>query len=72
MRGDGNYEAYVFAEIVALDAQLLPSLSELLANRQIQTEGIMEAAAQQPAMLDAKKQEYREGFLYKLKSFFEL
>ena len=62
----------VFAEIVALDPQLLPSLSELLANRQIQTEGIMEAAAHQPAMLAAKKQEYREGFLYKLRSFFEL
>ena len=61
-----------FAEIVAVDPQLLPSLSELLANRQIQTEGIMEAAAHQPAMLAAKKQEYREGFLYKLRSFFEL
>ena len=62
----------VFAEIVALDAQLLPGLSELLANRQMQTEDIMEAAAQQPAMLAAKEQEYRAGFLHKLKSFFEL
>ena len=62
----------IFAEIVALDAQLLPSLSELLANRQMQTEDIMEAAAQQPAMLAAKEQEYRAGFLSKLKSFFEL
>ena len=62
----------VFAEIIALDSQLLPGLSELLAKRQMQTEDIMQAAAQQPSMLAAKEEEYRAGFLDKLRSFFEL
>jgi CRP-like cAMP-binding protein len=62
----------VFAEIVALDAGLLPALSTLLATRRLQTEGIIHAATHQPSMLAEKEQEYRAGFLHSLKSFFEL
>ena len=62
----------VFAEIVASDSELLPNLSELLANRQMQTEDIRQAAALQPAMLAAKEQEFRAGILHTLKAFFEL
>ena len=62
----------VFAEIIARDSQLLPGLSELLAKRQMQTEDIIQAAAQQPSILAAKEEEYRAGFLHKLRSFFEL
>ena len=62
----------VFAEIFSRDSELLPRLSELLASRQMQTEGIVQAAVQQPAVFAAKEEEYRAGFLHKLKSFFEL
>ena len=62
----------VFAEIFTRDSELLPRLGELLASRQLQTEGIVQAASQQPAILAAKEQEYRAGFVDKLKSFFEL
>ena len=62
----------VFAEIVSQDAELLPRLSELLARRQIETEGIVAAHAQRSASLEAKVQEYQATFLTRLKSFFEL
>ena len=61
----------VFADIIARDAGLLPRLSELLARRQMETEGI-QARAQQSPVIDAKRQEYQNSFLTKLKSFFEL
>ncbi len=61
----------VFAEIIARDPGLLPRLSELLARRQLETEGI-QARVQQSTALDAKQQEYQESFLGRLKSFFEL
>ena len=47
-------------------------MSELLAQRQLATEGIVAARAQQSALLIAKQQEYQAGFLSKLRSFFEL
>ena len=62
----------VFAEIIARDSQLLPGLSDLLAKRQMQTEDIIQAAVQPPSILAAKEEEYRAGFLHKLRSFFEL
>ena len=61
----------MFADIIARDAGLLPRLSELLAQRQLETEGI-QARAQQSPVIDAKQHEYQLGFLTKLKSFFEL
>ena len=62
----------VFAEIVAQDEGLLPRLSELLASRQMQTEGIVAARAQRGATLAAREKEYQAGFLQRLKSFFDL
>lgn len=61
-----------FGEIIAADAGLLQRLSELLAQRQLATEGIVQARAQQSSLLIAKQQEYQAGFLSKLRSFFEL
>ena len=61
-----------FGEIIAGDADLLQRLSELLAQRQLATEGIVAARAQQSALLIAKQQEYQAGFLSKLRGFFEL
>ncbi len=61
-----------FGEIIAGDPDLLQRLSELLAQRQLATEGIVAARAQQSALLIAKQQEYQAGFLSKLRSFFEL
>ena len=61
----------VFADIVARDAGLLPRLSELLARRQMETEGI-QARVQQSTVIDARQQEYQKSFMTKLKSFFEL
>ena len=62
----------VFAELVQKDDDLLPRLSELLARRKLETEGIAKAHAAQPAVVAAMEQEYQAGFLDKLRSFFEL
>ena len=62
----------IFGEIIARDVDLLQRLSELLAQRQLATEGIVQARAQQSSLLIAKQQEYQAGFLSKLRSFFEL
>ncbi len=62
----------VFADAIQRDPEVLTRLSALLAHRQMQTEDIMQAHAQQPALMAAKEQEYQEGFLHTLKSFFEL
>ena len=61
-----------FGEIIAKDADLLQRLSALLAQRQLANDGIVQARAQHPALVDAKAQEYQDGFLDKLRSFFEL
>ena len=61
-----------FGEAVAHDADLLGRLSELLARRQLANDGIVQARAQHPALIEAKQQEYQAGFLDKLRSFFEL
>ena len=62
----------IFAEIVAQDEGLLPRLSELLASRQMQTDGIVAARAQRGAGLEKSALEYQAGFLQRLKSFFDL
>ena len=62
----------VFAEIIARDQGLLPRLSELLASRQMQNDGIAAAQAQRGTDDQAQKREYQAGFLRRLKSFFDL
>ncbi|MBV9658313.1 MAG: mechanosensitive ion channel [Verrucomicrobia bacterium] len=63
----------VFAEIIVSDPSLLPRLSDLLARRQMETEGILQArAADDAALAGEKAEEYRAGFLSKLRSFFEV
>jgi CRP-like cAMP-binding protein len=63
----------VFGDAIQRDPELLTRLSELLARRQMQTDKIVEAHAQQPASTAAAtEQEYQEGFLHTIKSFFEL
>ena len=62
----------VFGDIIARDAGLLQRLSELLASRQLENEGIVQARVQQNSSIIAKAQEYQAGFLHKLRSFFEL
>jgi CRP-like cAMP-binding protein len=51
--------------------ELLNKLSELLAARQLETEGIV-AARLQAGAVQAKKTEYQASFLGKLKKFLEL
>ncbi len=62
----------VFAEVVARDPELLPRLSELLARRQLETEGLLQARAADSAAAGDRAEEYRAGFLTRLKSFFEV
>ena len=50
--------------------ELLPTLSELLAQRRLRTEGALAESAQ--ARSGAQQQEYATTFLNRLKSFFEL
>ena len=61
----------VFAEVIARDPALLPQLSELLARRQMETEGI-QARVQRSSIIDAKQQEYEQGIMARLKSFFDV
>ncbi len=61
-----------FGEIIAADAGLLQRLSELLAQRQMKNDGIVQARAQHSALVIAKQQEYQASFLDKLRSIFEL
>ena len=62
----------VFAEIIARDEGLLPRLSEMLASRQMQNEGIAAASAQRGVALRAQEKEYQAGFLQRLKAVFDL
>jgi small-conductance mechanosensitive channel/CRP-like cAMP-binding protein len=61
----------VFAEILQNNETLVQKLGELLAQRRMETEGIL-AAGGENAQLATKQKEYTEGFLKKLYSFFEL
>jgi small-conductance mechanosensitive channel/CRP-like cAMP-binding protein len=51
--------------------ELLSKLSELLARRQLETDGIL-AAQSQTSLIRAKQSEYQAGFLGRLRQFFEL
>jgi CRP-like cAMP-binding protein len=61
----------VMADLLRDSPDCLTSLSELLAQRKLETEGIVRGAAQ-PADQAAKENEYRATFLRRLKTFFEL
>ena len=58
----------ILAPIISASPELLESLSDLLAGRRMQNEGIVAEAA--GAALQAKKHDYKVGFLGKLKTFF--
>ena len=61
----------VLARSLKENPDLLATLSELLAKRQLDTEGIV-AANTKPGVVAAKRAEYAHGFLDKLRVFFEL
>jgi small-conductance mechanosensitive channel/CRP-like cAMP-binding protein len=61
----------VLAEILQQNEPLVQKLSELLAQRRMETEGIV-ASSSEGAQLATKQKEYTDGFLKKLYSFFEL
>jgi CRP-like cAMP-binding protein len=61
----------ILAEILQENETLVQQLSELLAQRRMETEGIV-ASSSESAQLATKQKEYTEGFLKKLYSFFEL
>lgn len=61
----------VLAEVFQENETLVQKLSELLAQRRMETEGIVASSAGS-AQLATKQKEYTEGFLKKLYSFFEL
>jgi len=63
----------VFAEIVSRDETILTRLSELLAQRKLETEGFTSRSRETAGNLVAEKEkEYKANFLRRLKSFFEL
>lgn len=47
-------------------------LGQLLAQRQLETEGVLDAAEPDPAAAETRRAEYEEGFLKKVQAFFEL
>jgi small-conductance mechanosensitive channel/CRP-like cAMP-binding protein len=61
----------VLAEILQQNEALVGKLSELLAQRRMETEGIL-ASSTSSAQLATRQKEYTEGFLKKLYSFFQL
>jgi CRP-like cAMP-binding protein len=61
----------VIAEILQENEPLVQKLSELLAQRRLETEGILATNAGN-AQLPAKQKEYTDSFLKKLYSFFDL
>ncbi len=61
-----------FARLIEKDPELLPRLSELLAKRQMETEGILNFETEQATAIYQTQQAYRASFLEKLRSFFEL
>jgi small-conductance mechanosensitive channel/CRP-like cAMP-binding protein len=60
----------VLAKSLAENPQLLKQLSELLARRQMETEGLL--ASETPTSMGERQSRYAAGFLGKLRQFFEL
>jgi small-conductance mechanosensitive channel len=61
----------VLASLLKEFPELLEKLSELLARRELETEGIV-AAQSRPGLITAKQVEYKANFMGKLRKFFEL
>jgi CRP-like cAMP-binding protein len=61
----------IMAEFLQNKPDLLQKLSELLARRKLETEGVLAENAQKHVVL-VRQGEYTARFLAKLKSFFEL
>jgi small-conductance mechanosensitive channel/CRP-like cAMP-binding protein len=62
---------HVMGQIVRESPDCLRQLSEILAKRKIETEGVVKGASL-PGDQAAKENEYRATFLHRLKTFFEL
>jgi len=60
-----------FAEILQSNPELLQKLSEMLAKRRLETEGIL-ASTTETKTIETKQEEYTANFLSRLSSFFEL
>lgn len=61
----------LFAEVLQSNETLLRKLSEMLAQRRLETEGILASTAEEKTIL-TKQEEYAANFLARLYSFFEL
>jgi CRP-like cAMP-binding protein len=62
----------VMGEVVRESPDCLKQLSELLAKRRMETEGILKDATSSTAERAAKQREYTANFLNRLKTFFAL
>ena len=77
VRADGNdcevmeISKPVMAEILRESPECLTALSDLLAKRKLEGEGIMKDAGL-PQEQEKKESEYRSSFLRRLRTFFEL
>jgi CRP-like cAMP-binding protein len=76
IRADGDCEVLeigkeAMSQIFHQTPECMTQLSELLAKRRLETEGIVKDAAQ-PDTEESKEREYRASFLSKLKAVFEL
>ncbi|HWB60230.1 MAG TPA: mechanosensitive ion channel family protein [Chthoniobacteraceae bacterium] len=60
-----------FAEVLLSNPDLLQKLSEMLARRRLETEGVL-ASTSEKKTIETKEQEYTANFLEKLSSFFKL
>src|SRR6266542_5307172 len=61
----------VMAEVIRDSPDCLERLSELLAKRKLENEGVLKEAASQ-AQNETKEREYTASFLHRLRTFFEL
>jgi CRP-like cAMP-binding protein len=61
----------VLAKSLKENPLLLAMLSEMLAKRRMETEGILAESTPKTALME-KQRQYTEGFLHKLRVFFEL
>jgi len=61
----------VMADVLRDSPDCLERLSELLAKRKMENEGILKEAASQ-AQSERKEREYKASFLQRLRTFFEL
>jgi hypothetical protein len=64
-------EKNVMADVIREAPECLRQLSEILAARKMETEGIVKEAAQ-PGEQSAREREYRATFLARLRSVFSL